>query len=186
MLKINPIYLQKEVQDYLIKAYNLNKEFPHLMLEEICTKESLREFQHKIKQLKFKQKKIITQSKYKTLISPNLILPLQELNPIIKKITGKIITTEIEVLQLSHKEYTLLHDKKEKEKGYTIMIDVTPMWDSSWGGTIIYKKENDYYTIPPKPNSLTIVNNQNMQSFIKYINHKAEKNKLYLLITSLK
>ena len=134
--------------------------------------------------MSFKEEKVIAKYQYKKTMLSKEILPLQELNLLIQKITGKKLQSDLVLLKLHQGDYTLLHDSVKEQEGIDLNIEITVFKNS--GGNIIYKKDTNYYTIPMKENSISLVKREKgVQKFIKYINHHAKKSIRYIALGDL-
>ncbi len=116
--------------------------------------------------------------------SSKTILPTN-LKEFLEKLTqSKSKTTTL--YQLKHKDYTILNDDNLTKSNYNILIDLTKNWQPEWGGTVTYTDgEGNIIQIPTEYNSITILNTQNLQRYIKYINNLAQNNKRKLIIIEL-
>ena len=89
----------------------------------------------------------------------------------------------MKVKRFSHKDYTILHDGKDKIKREKcrFLFFICKKWNFEWGGNkIITGKIN--YVITPLENSLLITKERkNFNSFIQYVNHKARKQNFIVL-----
>lgn len=96
-----------------------------------------------------------------------------------KKVRCKIIG----VLILVHGDYSLLHDKQKESPGYDVFIELTPHWDVRACGNHSYVKDGEELVrVVPVPNTFTIVHRPaGVQSFIKYVNHSAARDKRLIL-----
>ncbi len=80
-------------------------------------------------------------------------------------------------------DYTLLNDKFKTKNGYKIIIDFTNYWHDDFGGYHSFLRKNkEFLRLKPKNNSISIIKlDKNTRYFVKYINNKARKNKIYFI-----
>lgn len=78
-----------------------------------------------------------------------------------------------------HGDYTLLHDATAETPGILFLIELTPHWESTYGGYHSFiQKNKELLRIYPVGNTLTLIRTQkDTRSFIKYINHTARPHK---------
>lgn len=83
----------------------------------------------------------------------------------------------------THGDYTVRHDKLPEPPGYDIVLDFTPRWDPrACGQHSFVQGGQEIIRIPPVFNSLTIVKRpKHVQKFVKYVNHRAGKDKRIVL-----
>lgn len=57
------------------------------------------------------------------------------------------------------------------------LLDLTPSWRHEWGGSSNYiASDGDRLVLPPVPNSLILASMENIEGYIKYVNHRAKGN----------
>ncbi len=77
-------------------------------------------------------------------------------------------------------DYTLLYDALKPGKGIAFFLDLTD-WDISWGGyTSFLKKNKEVMRVIPRKNSLSLVDQNGLKSFTKYVNHHTSRPRLFL------
>ena len=82
---------------------------------------------------------------------------------------------KITAYQLSWRDYEIIHDKKNNNSTYELILNFTNNWRGEWGGSIFYVDgKGNYIKVPNGENSLTIINKGNkLQRYIEYVNHHA-------------
>ena len=82
-----------------------------------------------------------------------------------------------------HRDYTLLHDELQEEEGISVFVELTPRWSVGYGGFTSFIHDNqEMLRILPLGNTLTMVRTYpDMKRFVKYVNHRAERQKRYFL-----
>ena len=110
--------------------------------------------------------------------------PISALSPFLEKLLGKS-TVKGAFYMLGWKHYTLLHDEAVEKPGIDVIFDLTPLWEDSWGGQVIYVDgTGEYRNVAIAPNTLTITQrNKGVQKFIHYINHHAQGHRLFFMGT---
>lgn len=99
---------------------------------------------------------------------------------IIKK---KVSFKESCICSYQHRDYTVRHDKNRELPGYDVLLDLTPSWNARACGHHSYVKNGEEIVrIPAMFNSLAIIHRpNNVQKFVKYVNHHAGKDKRIVL-----
>jgi len=84
--------------------------------------------------------------------------------------------------RFSKGQYTLLHDQPEHTNSIWFGFELTPTWNTSWGGfSSIVSKEKELCRISPIKNSLTIFQLSKQTSmFVKYVNHSAKNKRVFI------
>ncbi len=90
-----------------------------------------------------------------------------------------------ESLLFDHKDYTLLKDNAN-ETFLEINFFFNDDWKEEYGGYFSYFKDEELLRIFPVENNVTIIYLREMQRFVKYINVKSSKRKIYLISLSEK
>jgi hypothetical protein len=188
---INPIYTKPKTIAQLQHLFQENKQLPSIQLHNFFTTEEYSHINSVISTARFTHTQKPLLYSYSTTKTQKEIIPyLKE----IKKISQQIIQHKLikiniqipQIIQLGHKDYTLLNDKNLQPQGYDIIFDLTDNWQPEFGGNLTYTNSNNQsFTITSKPNTLTIVERSDLfQKYIEYINHYAQKNKRYILMLS--
>lgn len=109
---------------------------------------------------------------------------VDEVQGFISLLLGK--DSAYEIREFKQGDYTLLNDEQAFLPGYDIYLDITPSWDTPWGGSLMYVDgEGGYMELPPAENALYIVKRQKkLHAFLKYVNNHAGKHKRILLVGS--
>lgn len=186
---VNPIYYKSETVHQLQSLFKQNKILPSIQLHHFFTEQEYTKIKSIINSSKFThEKKPLLYSYSQASITKELSPFLSEINTIISSITNKKISLKNpQLLQFQHKDYTLLNDQSIEPQSYDIILDLTETWNSSYGGNLIYiNGQLTSFTIPSKPNTLTLIKRTNhFQKYVEYINHYAKKKKRYLLIITI-
>ncbi len=194
-MPINPVYLEKEMQEQIRKV--LEKEKVALLFDfleegtylEIVQMLHTLPFTHEKEPLthSFSRAVLPPTSQNKTIFSP-LHPSWNELLAFLSGVLNKKIKT-ISFIPYSFtwKDYALLHDEILEKPGIDIIFDATPHWDTAWGGAITYSNADvpgTVHRLPTGKNQLAIVIRATSaeQRFVQYLNHYAEgKKKIFLL-----
>ena len=135
-----------------------------------------------IERLQWKKKTEYDKFNYKIAPLPKELLEFlqsQDFLETVSILSGKTPKEVICELRLfEHENYTLLHDEIAQPEGIAFELEFTPIWNEKWGRcTIFARKKKELACITPTPNTLTLVRqDKNTKSFVKYVNHLAEKN----------
>ena len=77
-------------------------------------------------------------------------------------------------------DYTVLFDELKPEKGVAFILDLVD-GDDSWGGyTSFMKGDREVVRVIAKGNALSLVDQSGLKSFTKYVNHHAQKPRVFL------
>ncbi|OGY48324.1 MAG: hypothetical protein A3D39_00630 [Candidatus Buchananbacteria bacterium RIFCSPHIGHO2_02_FULL_39_17] len=186
---VNPIYQKSETVQQLKTLFQKNKILPSIQLHTFFTEQEYTKIKSIIKSSTFKHtKKPLLYSYSQAPIKkelPSFLLEIQSITATI--LSQKISLKNLQLLQFQHKDYTLLNDKSIEPQGYDIILDLTEHWQPEYGGNLIYTNgQLTSYTIPSKPNTLTIIKRtKHFQKYLEYINHYAKKQQRYILIITL-
>ncbi len=98
-------------------------------------------------------------------------------------ITGiKVVNCTLKIKSFGHKDYSLIHDSIEQKKAIIVLVDITPNWKDEFGGYFVLHKGEEFFVVPSAENSILIYErDQEMKSFVKYVNHHAGKKKKIFL-----
>lgn len=83
----------------------------------------------------------------------------------------KLSLVSVVLYVYSSSDYTLLRDDVLDASAYTLIYELTPVWSELFGGYTRFVSKEDYMTLQPHRNSLTILKTEGMKSFVKYVNH---------------
>lgn len=83
---------------------------------------------------------------------------------------------------LERGDYVILNDKINEKKGIKLIIELTKNWNEQNCGYISFVKNNsELVKIKTLGNCATIIKtDENMRSFIKYINHNVKNKKIFM------
>lgn len=165
-MKINSTYLEEDVIEQMIDFYNQNG---YLQIQEFFTE---------LPELLPQKKKEIYNPLYEKKTQAKILVQKEIIDFI-----EDLLSTKIKIekyLEYKHKDYIILNDKKKLENGFDIIIDFTPKWKKEWGGTLTYTDgESELFYLEPQHNTLTIIGTDSgLKKYLKYINNKAEENKI--------
>lgn len=181
---INSAY-SNEVIEEVKQSFN-SHDMKHVMLQSFFDEESYSKLINCINNCKRTGVKIADRYSYSLIEGDNLSKFFDDkLNFMIEKIVGKKIKEiKIDAREFGWKDYTLLHDSENKDKGLDIFLFICrENWDYFWGGNVVYKsKEGKSHIFTPVPNSLCIVSRRKEDmSFIQYLNHYVGDEKVIVL-----
>jgi hypothetical protein len=77
-------------------------------------------------------------------------------------------------------DYTVLFDELRPESGVAFFLDLVD-GDESWGGYSSFMKgSKEVVRVVAKGNALSLVDQSGLRSFTKYVNHHAQKPRVFL------
>jgi hypothetical protein len=83
-------------------------------------------------------------------------------------------------LQFEKGDYTVLCDTVKPGKGVFFILDLLD-GDESWGGYMSFMKgDREVVRVVPKGNALSLVDIAGLKNFVKYLNHHAQKPRVFL------
>lgn len=180
-MDINPVY---KTEESLLQIKKIWQEKHSIMLANFFTEASYKKKEKEMKNAVYKRDCMPDQYSYATKkekeFERNKEL-LQFLAQVLQKKTVRIVG---EMVQFSWKDYTTLHDKNKEKPGIDIIIDLTPEWDDSYGGAVVYSDGKGGYTkVFTQKNSLLLVRReQGIQRYVQYVNNLSRGKKRYLFI----
>jgi hypothetical protein len=181
---LNPVYKNPSTISFLQKEYQDNKDFSSVTLTDVFTPEFFEKKKKEIEELKYLYEIRVEQYSYARSKFRNLqIINNKEVLELVENILQrKIRTIHAQSYKFAWKNYWTL---KIKEKpAIDIIIDFSTKWDNSYGGNVVFKKDNgDYVEVPFIPNSITIVRRKGKdKKFVKYVNNHSAGKKRFLII----
>lgn len=96
----------------------------------------------------------------------------------VERIAGKGKVT-MELRKFDKGDYTLLYDELKEGKGVFFSLEFASL-DESWGGYTSFIEKAELMRIVPQANTLYVVNQSKLKSFVKYINHHAGRSRIAL------
>ena len=93
----------------------------------------------------------------------------REFKALLQSITGKGKMT-IELRKFDKGDYTLLYDDLKDGKGVFFSLEFTSLKED-WGGFTSFVADGEVARIVPKANTLFLVQQDGLKSFVKYVNH---------------
>ncbi|MFT7616170.1 MAG: hypothetical protein ACI8Y7_000999, partial [Candidatus Woesearchaeota archaeon] len=127
-------------------------------------------------------KELMKENYFSAKLSSSLLDTLwtSEFQTFIKTLTGVSRVKEAQIVELSHRSFSMLHDNMKKPTGWHVLIDVTSDWEESWGGVPTYiDNDKEPVEVLLSYNSVFVVKNAHM--FFKYANHYAKKHRFILI-----
>lgn len=190
MSKINPSYTSAEGKKKIVDSFN--GDLPALTLHSFFEEKTYESFQNAVARLSFSKQHIPDKYRYGFAPIPKKFLSFlhsEEFLEFISYVLGKKVT-QLEAggsYEFYWKNYTLLHDELLLDKGVDLIFDFTPQWDESWGGTITYTEpDKEPLVLLSLPNSFFVIKRpDDVQRFIKYVNHLSGDKKRYFVLVTL-
>ena len=183
MLKhwLNALYLDTNNIQKMEQAY-VDSVMGSLRLHSFLNDRRFVELEKYVYKSSGKHEKIADRFSYTTLPFPKELeqfFSSPEFLSLLSFITKKKFKTcEISVKKFGHRDYTLLHDSERLKLGFEFFLDINPMWNPVWGGSLIYRDaKEELFRVPPAANAFTLVNRQKgMHRFVEYVNVKSGNN----------
>jgi hypothetical protein len=188
---LNSKYLAPAMKKKMLSAFKSNSKVPSISLQDIFVEQYHSALLKEVSTLPFKKK--IDKMRYSyfssepsktlhSLLNSSEVLSL--VSTFCKKKAKKI---EGRFYLFSWKDYTLLHDKAVLKPGIDIVLDLTPSWDPSFGGSAVYADgAGEFHSLLIAPNTLTIVERKKgVQHFVQYVNHHAKKRQRILFLGTI-
>jgi hypothetical protein len=185
---VNPLYAQQKTIVQIMNMFNAQKDLPSIQLPNFFTDAEYGDLKKKV--LKLKSKKIYDPVKYRMhLASVPSSFVSEDVLKFIAMVTGKkVAKLQLQALSFSNGDYTLICEEDGSVPGIDIMFDFSDDLDKNIGGSAIYVDgTGEYFKIPPKGNSLTLVKRpkKNIRKFVQYLNHYAKNKKRILVIATI-
>ena len=189
MSKINPEYLKE--QSILSFKDSLASPFPAITLHSFFTEESYLALANATHRLSYEKEYAPDKYFYRCAPIPKKMLEFlhsEEFLSLLSAILEKDITQldQGRCYQFGWKNYTLLHDDILLTSGVDIIFDFTPSWNEDWGGAINYTEPGqESAELLSIPNSFHLIKrSDDIQRFIKYVNHHANDHKrIFVMVT---
>lgn len=182
---INPVYLKKEI------GLEMNKVFKNegvIKLSDFLNSENYLNLSLKLWNAKGRRVLIPDKCSFEELQERSVkeFVSSKDFTNLINKIIGKEARVdEIIVKRMGWRDFTLIHDEEKeinKEEKIEFFFFISGKWDSKCGGSKIYNHDGKTLVFSPESNSLCIIKKKrDMNSFIKYINHFAGKEKFIVV-----
>ena len=182
---INSIYLKKEILDKLKREFRKNNP-KSMQLTSFMDSKSYTLFLKSISNANFIKNEIRDMHCFFKAKNANLkLFSTKEFLSFCSALSGKKIKKSELSLRMSMKGcYTLVHEETAK-KGMEFFFDLTPEWNDSFGGQIVYLAYDGSNVITPKyPNTLILA--ESGRSYIKYVNNNAKSDGRLLVHGKLK
>lgn len=178
---INPVYFE---EDSINKIKEIFDRDGSIQLQNFFDREYLNKLINKIKNVKLKIEydPMLHSYNYSEFEDKELI---NELNKILSKINIKLSLSlsSSRLFCFGHRDYSLLSDKINEEEGIKIIIELTKDWNHEANGYTSFVMDNkELVRINSIGNSVSIIKtDNNIKSFVKYINHYALNKKRYFI-----
>jgi hypothetical protein len=179
---INAFYLQEKTKKQI--SQQLKKE-KVVQLEKFFTKEMYAQLRKLARTSKYIQAIKPLGSTYHVAKTKNTLFLLRDLSAFLQQIVKKKIRTiDVDLLYLTWKDYSILHDDMLNKAEF--IIDLTEGWDQDAGGNVMYTDGyGNFITLVPGGNTLTIANSSSLKRFFQYVNHYGKNKKRYLLVCTI-
>ncbi len=104
----------------------------------------------------------------------------KEFKDFVKSIFGSNIEfRRISLQKFGWQDYTILRD--DSYESNKLIFELTPSWDKKYGGISYFVKDDLTQEFFPSENTLTIIKEDKIKHFVKYINHYAKNNARYII-----
>lgn len=183
-MEINEFYINNPTE--IKNSLSEKKDFPGVTLFDFFEEKYFIKLQKKLRALNYKKE--INPLSYSYSQAETNIFNKKIFLSLISKLTDKKIRKlSAQIFSFAWKDYTILHDAVKERGSYEIIIDSTDFWDNKWGGQVIYVDgSSDYWEIPPRRNTLTIIKRKKgLRRFVKYVNNHAGRRKRQLVFMTI-
>lgn len=186
---INKYYLEN--LEKIRVSFHEKKDFPSMVLFDFFDKPKYLHVKKQLEKISLKrEKKPLFHSYAYGRLSQELqkIFSSPEITNFIREVIGnKLNLLKARIYFFSARDYTLLNDSHKEKAGIDILFEFTEKWDPSWGGQITFVNgTGDALKLPIQKNSLMIIRRQgNIQRFVKYVNHNAERKRRVFVLVSV-
>ncbi len=166
---INPAY--DEI--VLAKAARHLKSEKSLQLLDFLMPDALRAFE----KLKFKHSYDPLKFSLHHSMPPSVWKVLPE---VMAHLTGQRMKCKFTCIAAMPGDYSVLYDSLKPGKGFAVFLDVNELSESLGGYSVFMKGSKEVVRVVPRRNALTVVEQNGLRSFIKYVNHKARHSRIFL------
>ena len=188
---INDIYLSATLNEKIKKELQ-KKEFPSATLFHFLDEETYTKIQAELLRTYFRPEQLLTSHSYATAeLSPTLNKLF--LSPECKEFISSLLDTaafkiNARLYRFGWKDYTLVSNDSLPKLGVDIILNLTEAWNEDFGGVVRYKDtEGNFISLPAQGNVFTIVRTSDeIQQFVQYINHHAEKRKRLMVMGKIR
>lgn len=176
VVRISPRYADASILVSARKAYVANVALPSLLLPDVLTQEDSAAVQQLLSGITFREERHPIEHSYAVADVPSALaefLSSEAFLSFVGKICGRNFSAvDALVYKLGWKGYSLL---AEESPAVEFILDLTPSWDDSAGGAVVYRDgEGNAFTFPCVANSLAIVDRgSSIHKFFQYVNHRA-------------
>lgn len=187
---INPQYLSAETMQQIEKQFSSNP-VPHIQLAQFLLPQKAEEIRKALEKIKWQHQYIPHMHSY-ALGNASGNTPINQFFSFLdsngfKVFLGTMLRKEIktiekEMLLFQHRDYTLLHDSRQEKDAVLCCFDFTKDWLLGAGGETVVVSKTEPLLFPRLCNALTLVQlKPDIHYFLKYVNAKAEKRKIFLI-----
>ncbi len=188
MERINSFYLQPTNIEALASNFSSQGKFKAIILQKFVSESFLNSIRDDLDHVTYERMYNPIKWNYEKTKMPAILEQFFQ-SDVFRQFASKILGQEMteirgEVIRLSWKSYTVMHDDLEQKKGHFMYLDITEQWGNDWGGQIVhYVPPDDYFPISHGYGSLSIVSTAvPMLRFFKYVNnHSRDHNKLIVV-----
>lgn len=174
---LNPLYGYEAVQDQMRTSFAKSKPSV-LLLPDFFVARSYKEFLHMFDAL---PGSVISAPERHSYTELTLSQPLRGFfaSPAFFDFAWNATGLKIKDVRLSaqrfgHRDFTLLHDEQAAHERCIFIFMMAPLWDASYGGSMIfsYGDERAPLVFEPRGNTLVFFKvPKDMREFVKYCNH---------------
>jgi hypothetical protein len=106
---------------------------------------------------------------------------LKGFNAVLSSIVGKKVKAKsVFCFMFGKGDYTLLYDAIKPGSGVAFFLDLFDFDESLGGFSSFLKDSKEVFRVVAKSNSLTLVNQSGLKSFVKFVNHHAPNPRVFL------
>ncbi len=99
---------------------------------------------------------------------------------VVRQVVGKRNVKVWECRAFEHGDYTVLYDALKPGKGVALFLDMNACQEE-WGGySVFLRNGKEVVRLVPRANTLTLVSQSGLKSFVKYVNYKARHPRVFL------
>ncbi len=186
---INPLYLVDETINQVMTTFYANTDCPNIQLSNFFLEQKAGQILRIFNRLPWKKQYLPNKHSFhqstndKMLSTFFTLLTSTGFNTLVSTMLRmELSTVKIEPLCFMHKDYTLLHDTYEQEKGIVCYFDFTKDWNESAGGQLISVTKTEPLISTHVFNAAHIIQKkEDGQCFVKYVNSAAGKKKVYFV-----
>ncbi len=185
-MAINPAYFKDENIRKIQQMFASNPTVPSIVLHDFFQKECYEGVKQGVEQARFQKVRHPILYSYQE-ATPSFVnegLNTKEIIDFLQKILNRKIKKIIGTVQcFGWKDYTILNDEVVEKPGIDVFFCVSDDWDESAGGNVVYVDGTGEYTKTLLTGNMLMIveRKKGVQKFVQYVNHHAQKQKLYLI-----